>query len=29
MLGLIFGFIGDAALLSQEKKPFLVGIGAF
>ena len=29
MLGLIFGFIGDAALLSQDKKPFLFGIGAF
>ncbi len=29
MAGLIFGFIGDAALLSHEKKPFLIGIGAF
>lgn len=29
MLGLVFGFIGDAALLSQNKKPFLFGIGAF
>ena len=29
MLGLVFGFIGDFALLSQSKKPFLLGIGAF
>jgi uncharacterized membrane protein YhhN len=29
MLGLVFGFIGDFALLSQDKKPFLLGIGAF
>lgn len=29
MAGLIFGFIGDAALLSHQRKPFLVGIGAF
>ena len=29
MLGLVFGFIGDFALLSQNKKHFLIGIGAF
>ena len=29
LMGLFFGFIGDAALLSQKKKPFLLGIGAF
>ena len=29
LMGLFFGFIGDAALLSQKKKPFLFGIGAF
>jgi len=29
MMGLVFGFIGDAALLSQKKNSFLFGIGAF
>lgn len=28
-VGLVLSFVGDAALLSKEKKPFLVGLGAF
>lgn len=27
--GLVFGAIGDVCLLSREKRPFLLGIGAF
>jgi len=28
-VGLALSFVGDAALLSKDKKPFLVGLGAF
>jgi uncharacterized membrane protein YhhN len=28
-VGLVLSFIGDVALLSKEKRPFLIGLGAF